>query len=101
MTEQSLDVVVVGGGPAGLSAALILGRMRRRVLLLDTEAPANAVSKAMHGFLSRDGTPPAEVRRSLLSSSNPTRPSSAARWPLGRLPAFPVSSRSPLTTVRA
>jgi thioredoxin reductase len=63
MTEPSLDAVVVGGGPAGLSAALILGRMRRRVLLLDTDAPANAVSKAMHGFLSRDGTPPAEVRR--------------------------------------
>src|ERR671921_419529 len=59
----AFDVVVVGGGPAGLSAALILGRMRRRVLLLDTDAPANAVSHAMHGFLSRDGTPPAEVRR--------------------------------------
>lgn len=55
--------MVVGGGPAGLSAALVLGRMRRRVLVLDTDAPANAVSKAMHGFLSRDGTPPAEVRR--------------------------------------
>jgi len=60
---RRLDVVVVGAGPAGLSAALVLGRMRRRVLLLDTGAPANAVSKAMHGFLSRDGSPPAEVRR--------------------------------------
>ena len=60
---RPLDVVVVGAGPAGLSAALVLGRMRRRVLLLDTGAPANAVSKAMHGFLSRDGSPPADVRR--------------------------------------
>jgi thioredoxin reductase len=71
MPEQSLDVVVVGGGPAGLSAALILGRMRRRVLLLDTDAPANAVSKAMHGFLSRDGTPPAEVRRVAVEQLEP------------------------------
>ena len=63
MSAQHFDVVVVGGGPAGLSAALVLGRMRRRVLLLDTESPANAASNAMHGFLSRDGTPPAEVRR--------------------------------------
>jgi thioredoxin reductase len=63
MTARQLEVVVVGGGPAGLSAALVLGRMRRRVLLLDTGAPANAVSKAMHGFLSRDGSPPADVRR--------------------------------------
>jgi thioredoxin reductase len=63
MSAQHFDVVVVGGGPAGLSAALVLGRMRRRVLVLDTEAPANAASDAMHGFLSRDGTPPAEVRR--------------------------------------
>jgi thioredoxin reductase len=71
MTEQSLDVLIVGGGPAGLSAALILGRMRRRVLLLDTDAPANAVSKAMHGFLSRDGTPPAEVRRVAVEQLEP------------------------------
>ena len=62
MSAEHVDVVVVGGGPAGLSAALVLGRMRRRVLLLDTESPANAVSNAVHGFLSRDGTPPAEVR---------------------------------------
>jgi thioredoxin reductase len=63
VTSAPFDVVVVGGGPAGLSAALILGRMRRRVLVLDTDAPANAVSRGMHGFLSRDGTPPSEVRQ--------------------------------------
>lgn len=63
MREKLHDVIVVGGGPAGLTAALILGRMRRRVLLLDTGAPANRISKAMHGFLGQDGVPPAEVRR--------------------------------------
>ena len=44
-------------------ASLVLGRMQRHVVLLDTDAAANAVSDAMHGFLSRDGTPPADVRR--------------------------------------
>jgi thioredoxin reductase len=57
------DVIVVGAGPAGLSAALILGRARRRVLVCDTGRPRNAASRAMHGFLSRDGMPPAEFLR--------------------------------------
>jgi thioredoxin reductase len=59
----SVDVVIVGAGPAGLSAALILGRCRRTVLLCDDQHPRNAVSKALHGFLTRDGIPPAELRR--------------------------------------
>lgn len=54
------DVVIAGAGPAGLSAALILGRARRRVLICDTGTPRSWASKAMHGFLSRDGVPPAE-----------------------------------------
>jgi len=54
-----LDVVVVDAGPAGLSAALVLGRCRRRALVCDTGRPRNAVSRAMHGFLSRDGMDPA------------------------------------------
>ncbi len=54
------DVIIVGAGPAGLSAALILGRCRRRVLVCDTGRPRNAASHAMHGFLSRDGMPPRE-----------------------------------------
>ena len=54
------DVIIVGAGPAGLSAALMLGRSRRRVLVCDTGRPRNAASRAMHGFLSRDGMPPSE-----------------------------------------
>jgi thioredoxin reductase len=58
---QTYDVVVVGGGAAGLSAALVLGRARRRVVVVDTGAPRNAPAAHMHGFLSRDGMPPAEL----------------------------------------
>ncbi len=54
------DVVVVGGGPAGLSAALMLGRCRRHVLVCDLGAPRNRWSHAMHGYLSRDGIAPLE-----------------------------------------
>jgi len=54
------DVVIVGAGPAGLSAALMLGRCRRRVLVCDTGRPRNYASRAMHGYLSRDGIPPSE-----------------------------------------
>jgi thioredoxin reductase len=54
------DVLIVGGGPAGLSAALILGRCRRRVLLCDAGEPRNRFARAMHGFLSRDGIDPKE-----------------------------------------
>jgi thioredoxin reductase len=57
------DVIIVGGGPAGLSAALVLGRCRRRVLVLDDGQPRNAASHAMHGFLSRDGIDPREFAR--------------------------------------
>ena len=53
------DVAVVGGGPAGLSAGLMLGRCRRRVLLLDLGQPRNRRSHALHGYLTRDGLSPA------------------------------------------
>jgi thioredoxin reductase len=60
---QLSHVIIVGAGPAGLNAALVLGRCRRKVLLFDDGKPRNAVSRALHGFLSRDGIHPAELRR--------------------------------------
>lgn len=57
------DAIIIGAGPAGLNAALILGRCRREVLVLDSGKPRNAASRALHGFLTRDGTPPMELRR--------------------------------------
>lgn len=56
-----LDVLIVGGGAGGLSAALMLSRTRRRVLVVDSGAPRNAPAREVHGFVSRDGTPPAEL----------------------------------------
>jgi thioredoxin reductase len=56
------DVVIVGAGPAGLSAALVLGRARRKVLVCDKGTPRNWASKRMHGFLTRDGIDPKEFR---------------------------------------
>lgn len=61
--HDGFDVVVVGAGPAGLSAALMLSRCRRRVLIADNGEYRNAVSPAVHGFLSREGIRPADLRR--------------------------------------
>jgi thioredoxin reductase len=55
------DVVIIGGGAAGLSAALVLSRARRTVLVVDAGRPRNAPATHMHGYLSRDGMPPAEL----------------------------------------
>ncbi|KUN64477.1 NAD(P)/FAD-dependent oxidoreductase [Streptomyces griseorubiginosus] len=59
MTE-TYEVIVIGGGAAGLSAALVLGRSRRRTLVVDAGEPRNAPAAHMQGFLTRDGMPPAE-----------------------------------------
>jgi thioredoxin reductase len=61
MNVSSYDVVIVGGGAAGLTAALVLGRARRRVLVIDGGSPRNAAAAHMQGYLSRDGLPPAEL----------------------------------------
>jgi len=60
---QETDVVIVGGGPAGLAAALNLGRGCKRVLLCDAGPRRNAAAVRMHGFPSQDGVPPTEFRR--------------------------------------
>lgn len=58
---SEFDVVVIGGGAAGLSAALVLSRARRRVLVVDAGSPRNAPAAHMQGYLSRDGMPPADL----------------------------------------
>ncbi|MFD8867619.1 NAD(P)/FAD-dependent oxidoreductase [Streptomyces sp. NPDC059590] len=61
--SDEFDVVVVGGGVAGLSGALTLARARRSVLVIDSGEPRNAPAAAAHGLLSRDGVPPLELLR--------------------------------------
>src|SRR5947209_14092813 len=59
---MSIDCAIIGGGPAGLNAALVLGRARRTVLVFDDNQPRNAVTQESHGFLTRDGVKPDEFR---------------------------------------
>ncbi|HKR72467.1 MAG TPA: NAD(P)/FAD-dependent oxidoreductase [Streptosporangiaceae bacterium] len=58
---SSYDVVVIGGGAAGLNGALMLARSRRSVMVIDSGSPRNAPAAGVHGFLSRDGIPPVEL----------------------------------------
>jgi thioredoxin reductase len=61
ISAEHWDVIVIGGGAAGLSAALILSRARRRVLVLDAQQPRNRFAPHMHGVLSRDGYSPLDL----------------------------------------
>ncbi len=75
--DELWDVLIIGGGAAGLSAALILSRARRRVLVLDTQVPRNRFAPHMHGVLSRDGYSPldlvADGRREVLAADGVIR----------------------------
>ena len=63
LPEGAVDVVVIGGGAAGLNGALMLARSRRSVVVIDSGSPRNAPAQAMHGFIVLDGTPPTEILR--------------------------------------
>jgi thioredoxin reductase len=86
MDDFSFDVIVIGGGAAGLSAALTLARARRSVLVLDGGEPRNAPAAGVHGFLSRDGIAPADLIR--LGTAEVTRYG-------GRILAASVTSARP------
>lgn len=60
--NDQFDVAIIGAGPAGLSAAIVLGRCRRSVIVIDDDRPRNRVAQAVNGFLGADGLPPAELR---------------------------------------
>lgn len=93
--ETRYDVVIAGGGPAGLSAALMLGRARKRVLLCDADTPRNAKAEQVHNFVTRDGTPPAEFRRvaheQLRAYENVTSTRERVEDVLGEVDAFDVT----------
>lgn len=60
--EKVFDCAILGGGPTGLQAGLILGRSRRHIALFDNGTNRNRVTQKAHGFLTRDGVKPAELR---------------------------------------
>ncbi|HEV7951143.1 MAG TPA: NAD(P)/FAD-dependent oxidoreductase [Glaciihabitans sp.] len=60
-TNSTVDVVIVGGGAAGVNAAIVLARARRSVIVIDAGAPRNAPAAGVHGFLGHEGTPPLQL----------------------------------------
>jgi thioredoxin reductase len=105
MDEQPpYDVVIAGGGPAGLQTALMLGRARKRVLLCDAGPRRNAAAVHLHNFVTRDGVPPPEFRR-LARAELATYPNVAVRDELvasitGERGAFRVALASDAVTAR-
>ena len=61
MSEKTYDVVVIGGGAAGLSGAMALGRSKRSVLVIDAREPRNAPAAHAHNYLGREGVSPLEL----------------------------------------
>nr|WP_284287350.1 FAD-dependent oxidoreductase [Angustibacter aerolatus] len=76
---EQFDVVVVGGGAAGLSAAVALSRARRRVLVVDGGQPRNAPAAGVHNFLTREGVSPREPRGARPRRGHPLRRRGGAR----------------------
>lgn len=74
--EHDFDCVIVGGGVAGLSAAMVLGRARRRTLVLDAGEQSNRAAAHVGGLLGHDGIPPETSTNWLVRRSLPTMPSS-------------------------
>jgi thioredoxin reductase len=60
-TQPPYDAIIIGGGPAGLTCAIFLGRYRRRVLVVDGGRPRNYATRGVHGFLGQHGIPPGEL----------------------------------------
>lgn len=88
------EAIVVGGGAAGLSAALILGRACRSVLVLDDGRPRNAVADRMHGFISRDGTPPLDLLAAARAELQRYPSVVIAQGTLKRFPAYSFRRRT-------
>ena len=61
MAHKEIEVIIIGGGPAGMSAALVLGRSRITTIVLNTEKARNLVTTHSHGFLTQDGKHPMEI----------------------------------------
>lgn len=100
--HRPLDVLVIGGGAAGLSAALTLARARRDVLVVDAGEPRNAPAEGVHGFLTRDGIAPLELTRlgraEVRSYGGEVRPgtaTSARALPAGGADRFAVTVTAP------
>lgn len=96
--NKKADVVIIGGGPAGLNAALVLGRARKSVIVIDDLQPRNIVTRETHGFLTRDGASPREFRKAaheeLAAYPSVSRVSDTASAVTGKDGAFEITTAS-------